>query len=214
MSNGIRFAARAQTRRLVVLAHGVGASAADLEPLGHHLRNTIEGLAVFLPDGPEPFDRLPQGRQWFSISGVSEANRPGRVAEVLPAFRAGVLAEAASLRLAPVDVFVGGFSQGAIMALALGVDGPETWAGIVALSGRLAQKPPGQVTRQRALIRHGDADPVMAVSQARFAADWLGEAGWSIALQVVPGLGHTIDGSAPDEIASFITASAFPPSRG
>lgn len=72
----------------MILLHGVGASAQDFVPLAHALRESFPAAAFVLPDGVEPFDASPAlaGRQWFSIQGVTEEDRPARVRAALPAF--------------------------------------------------------------------------------------------------------------------------------
>ena len=68
--------------QLVLLFHGVGSSARDLVPLG-------EALAPHLPDAAIVSLQAPEaagpGWQWFSVQGVTEADRPARVAAACPA---------------------------------------------------------------------------------------------------------------------------------
>jgi phospholipase/carboxylesterase len=68
----------AQHNGLVILLHGVGASGQDLAPLGEAWKPSLPGTAFAAPDAPHPFDHG-QGRQWFSINGISTANRPERI---------------------------------------------------------------------------------------------------------------------------------------
>ena len=65
---------------LALLLHGVGAQGADMGGLAEAL--ALPGLAFAAPDAPFPFDAAPgsPGRQWFSVSGVTAANRAARVA--------------------------------------------------------------------------------------------------------------------------------------
>jgi len=104
---------------LVLLFHGVGASAEDLIPLGSHLASALPNAFIVSVDGSEASD-FGSSRQWFSVRGVTEANRADRVRATMPNFIAPIrLWQAKSAVDASRTVLVG-FSQGAIMALDAG----------------------------------------------------------------------------------------------
>ena len=71
-----------RARMLVVLLHGWGADGNDLIGLAPSLRQTLPGARFVAPDGPEPCDQNPMGRQWFSFLDrnpeVLERGRPAR----------------------------------------------------------------------------------------------------------------------------------------
>ena len=72
-------------RHLLLLFHGVGSSAEDLRPFGEALAALQPQAYVVSVRSPEPSD-LGQGWQWFSVQGVTEANRPARGAAAMPRF--------------------------------------------------------------------------------------------------------------------------------
>lgn len=166
----------------VVFLHGVGSSGAAMRPLADAL-----GLpGAECPDGPEPFDMGP-GRQWFSVRGVTEDNRPARVAAALPALR-----ERIETMGDPRGTWLVGFSQGAIMALHLAAAGLPV-AGVVAIAGRLAGPVPARTDWPPIRQLHGDQDTVMPLAVAQATEGWLRKAGAAPELAVFPGLGHSID---------------------
>src|ERR1039457_4966287 len=107
--------------QLFILLHGVGARSSDLVPLANKLRDAFPDAAFLLPDGTFPFDGGGNGRQWFSISGVTEENRAARVAGAMPALHAMVRHAQNRFRILQPDTALVGFSQGAIMALEFSV---------------------------------------------------------------------------------------------
>ncbi len=178
----------------IILLHGVGSSGAAMAPLAQALGL---GFQVHCPDGPEDFNHG-QGRQWFSIAGVTEANRPARVAAALPGFE-----EIVSQFGDTKDSLLIGFSQGAIMALHAVAEGLPA-AGVFALSGRLA----GPVARRSVwppiTLLHGSADPMMPPAVARATEGWLKDAGALPQLTIFEGLGHSIDGRMVDAIRAGV----------
>jgi phospholipase/carboxylesterase len=70
-------------------------------------------------------------------------------------------------------VYLAGFSQGAMMSLALALTRPEKIAGVVAMSGRFPsqvlehQPNPRTLERMPFLVTHGIYDPVLPVEQGR-----------------------------------------------
>lgn len=167
----------------IVFLHGVGSSGGAMRPLGSAL-----GLAdgTHFPDGPQSFDMGP-GRQWFSVKGITEENRPPRIVVALPAFRAVIESFGD-----PRDTVLIGFSQGAIMALHAVADGLPVQA-VFALSGRLAGPVPARTGWPPITLLHGAADPVIPARMAEATRDWLREAGATLDLRLHDALGHSVD---------------------
>jgi phospholipase/carboxylesterase len=179
-----------QARQLVLLFHGVGSNASDLLPLGQALAPHVPNALIVSVQAP---DAQGAGRQWFSVQGVTEANRPARVAATMPRFIQAVREwqEASGLDTARTTLI--GFSQGAIMALeSTQTDSPPAGR-VIALAGRFAQPPRVAPLATRVHLIHGDADPVMPVRLAEDALGQLQALGGQATLDRFPGLGHGID---------------------
>jgi len=103
----------------------------------------------------------------------------------------------------PRRVFLGGFSQGAIMSLATLLTAPEKVAGVVALSGRLLPEVlPHRASDERlrgkpVLIVHGVADEKLGIHLARSARDTLAPLALDLTYRELD-VGHSI---APESIA-------------
>lgn len=180
-------------RQLVLLFHGVGASPEGFQALGPALaRDDRWVVAVRSPVTSD----LGAGWQWFSVQGVTEANRVERVAAAMPLFVQAVQRWQSHTGLGVAQTALAGFSQGAIMALEALQSGPPLAARVVALSGRLASAPrravPGVVWR----FIHGGQDPVIDAAYSAQAAQQLQSLGADAHADVLPGLGHGIDARA------------------
>ena len=182
----------AAPERLILLFHGVGSTPESMVPLGDMLASAFPTAAVLSVPSPDPCD-MGAGRQWFSVLGITEANRSFRVAATLPRFVATIKALQARTGVHASRTVTIGFSQGAIMSLeASQLDEPPA-AVVVALSGRFARLPERAAPSTSIHLVHGDADPVIAVGNAQAGAATLHRLGAAVTLDVVPGLAHGID---------------------
>lgn len=192
---------------LIIFLHGVGARGADLAPLGASWRAALPDTAFAVPDAPFAFDQGGAGRQWFSVSGVTEANRPARIADARAAFDTTIAALLAEhgLTARPERVAFVGFSQGAIMALDAVASGRWPVAAVVAFAGRLASPPPlAPATATPVLLLHGSADRVTPASESEAAERQLRALGVPVTREVLPGVGHAITPQGAAAAAAFL----------
>lgn len=186
-----------EARALFLLFHGVGATPEGLVPLGERLAREFPEAAVVSVRGPDASD-LGAGYQWFSVRGVTEENRPQRVAQTLERFVATVRAWQQRTGVGPEATTLVGFSQGAILSLAAAQAAPAPAARVVSLSGRFSELPQEAIEGVRLHFIHGDADPVIAASHAQQAARRLQSLGSDATVDIVAGLGHGINGAVAD----------------
>ena len=213
---------------LVAFAHGYGAPGTDLVPLAAELMALAPALArarFVFPEAPlVPAELGPWGgRAWWpiDIAALEEALASGR-ARVLadteppglgPARKAlhkaldQALAEA---HLGWERLVLGGFSQGAMLAIDLALRAEERPAGIVAFSPTLLCE---DVWRRHAerratlptFISHGRHDPLLPFSATADLVTLLQRAG--LAVDFVPFQGpHTIDADALVQAARFLVS--------
>lgn len=102
-------------KQLLLLFHGVGDNAANMGQIGSWFAPLFPDAMIISVGGVEPCG--PNGRQWFSVQGVTEENRQARIDAIMPTFietvrywqqESGVGAEATALI---------GFSQGRLCPL-------------------------------------------------------------------------------------------------
>jgi phospholipase/carboxylesterase len=184
-------------KQLFVLLHGVGASSSDLLPLAGGLRKSFPNAAFLLADGFQPFDRGPPGngdyrRQWFPISGMTEATRPARVAAAMPALHEMVRQAQHRHRILQSDTALVGFSQGAIMALEFSIAHDGGVGRVLAFSGRFATLPDKAPELTTLHLLHGEDDHVIPVAHAYDAYARLTELQGDATLDVASSVGHEI----------------------
>lgn len=191
----IVIATPAQARHLMLLFHGVGSSADDLAPVGGAIARARPDAFVVSVNGPHP-STLGSGREWFSVVGITEENRPERIANAMPLFQESIAYWQKASGIGAGDTTLAGFSQGAIMALESSQIERPPAARVVALAGRFAQAVRRAPTGLKFHLIHGEQDGVVPARASVEAARALQAAGGDVTLDLLPGLGHGIDARA------------------
>lgn len=179
-------------KQLFILLHGVGARSSDLLPLANTLREAFPHAVFLLPDGTFPFDGGGSGRQWFSITGVTEANRASRVAAAMPALHALVREAQDRFKVLPPETALVGFSEGAIMALEFSVIHDGGVGRVLAFSGQFATLPDKAPELTTLHLLHGADDPVIPVEHAHAAYERIASLHGDATLDVASSVGHEI----------------------
>lgn len=189
---------------LVVLLHGYGSNGDDLIGLVPYLRQALPEALFVSPHAPRPCAFGPGTYEWFPVTYDTEL----RGFEGIQTMRDIVTDYLRCLweetGLDASRTILGGFSQGAMVALDAGLHLRENLAGILSFSGGipLSQTPDIPAGKQVPIcLTHGDADDVVPVAMSYRAQNLLGEAGLPVSLHISPGAPHTI---APDGLEAAI----------
>ena len=199
--------ARGRADALVVFLHGYGADGADLIELGRQWRALIPEAAFVSPHAPERCPGVPMGRQWFPLSNRAPDDPAGgeeRWSGVVKArgqIDAFLDAELERFGLDDTRLALVGFSQGAMIALHVGLRRRRAPAALLGYSGLLvgperlkeatARDPRG--APPPILLAHGDQDPLIPVEAMFLAAEALAAAEIPTQWHMSFGVGHGID---------------------
>lgn len=200
MSEDLDFQRRGSTSgkdsSVVMFLHGYGADGNDLIGLGREWASLLPHATFVSPNAPEPCAMSPMGRQWFDLSMGDMSIIAEGVKSAAPALNAFLDAELARHDLPASALALVGFSQGTMMALAVGLARNAPPKAIVGYSGALATlealPAPGQ--GPAILLVHGDRDEVIPVDAMHMAREALSQAGHPVEWHVSQGIGHGIDG--------------------
>jgi phospholipase/carboxylesterase len=196
-----RSAGREPADGAIVLFHGRATDEHDLVPIIDAL-DPHRRLVGLTPRGPFTFP--PGGYHWYGP--VVEVGYPNR-----ETFDASFEQLSAWLD-EHVDIertVLGGFSQGSVMAYALGLGaGRPKPAGILAMSGFIPTVDGFRLDLEsrRGLpvaIAHGTLDPVIGVEFGREARDRLSAAGLDVLYRESP-IGHGVDPRGIDELRGWL----------
>jgi phospholipase/carboxylesterase len=223
----VRREAAVKPGRTVVLFHGFGAPGDDLVGLETLLDRAAGATFVF----PEALHDLAElagpfyggARAWWMIdlARLEHAMRTGAVRDMTKEIPKG-LAEARSAVFAMLaelpghgvptgDLVLGGFSQGAMLALDVALHGAMPLAGLALLSGTYiaesewAPKMAGRAGT-RVFQSHGRADPLLPYSVAETLRDALTTAGLDVEFRAFEG-GHGIPEPTLRQLSAWLAGT-------
>ena len=189
-------------KSLVLLFHGIGASAAQLAPLVASYQTSMSGARLVVPNAPF---RHRYGYEWFSVEGNPLA--PDRIQSARGAFdhtvKEIVVREGFENTLDRV-AFVG-VSQGAIVSLDAVASGRWQVGAVVSFAGLLPPVPVSPISnRTPALLVHGQDDQTIPPLASTLAASQVRTAGFQVELEILASVGHTISPGGADRAMRFL----------
>jgi phospholipase/carboxylesterase len=210
---------------VLVLLHGFASRPSEWLPVVKKVESTGAVLFVF-PEGPEPTaapgDRV-GGRAWWhlDLSDFVDPAEPGALPDLsdeapvgLVAARVRVLAFLDELQahkgIHSGRVILGGFSQGAVVALDVALHDPRPLRGLALLSGTIVNERGwfARLPSRRGMpvfIAHSPEDAVLPYPLAQRLRLALGAAGWLVTWQPFEG-GHALSAAAVEGLATFAQA--------
>lgn len=185
---------RGNPTHLVVLCHGYGADGNDLIGIAPHWQRLLPTAAFAAPNAPERCQG--SGFQWFPLSRLDLDQVARGVELAAPCLEAFLVSELARLILPPERLILAGFSQGAMIALHVGLRRAVKPVAIIGYSGMLAT-PEGLdglgTAAPPVLLVHGDQDTTIPPQALFVAAGALGRAGVLVQWHLSRGVPHSID---------------------
>jgi phospholipase/carboxylesterase len=201
-------------RQLVVLIHGYGADGNDLLSLGQHWQQAFPDAAFIAPNAPTQVAGA-SGYQWFPLRTLDNNDITPGAASAAPGLDAFLDAELKASGVSPENLVLLGFSQGAMMALYVGLRRKVPPTAILAFSGQL----PGLIPQPApggkyppVFLSHGDSDNVVPPQLMFVALGALQQVGvptidWHLARNVA----HGIDPESLELGAQFLLKALSPP---
>ena len=193
--------------RLVVLLHGYGSDGNDMISLAEFWQKDMANALFVAPNAPEKCAINPMGYQWFALATdreMSRLNGSEKARAVLNEFLEDLWRQTG---LGPRNTLLVGFSQGAMMALDVGLSLKEALLGIISFSGALIDEEnlPSRIkSRPPVCLVHGLADDVVPAKLSEKAAQILDNLDVGVAIFMEPGVGHTISMSGLGFCVAFV----------
>lgn len=190
-----------KSRRLMVVLHGLGDSAAGYSWLPTAMN--LPWLNYLLINAPHPYEG---GYSWFSSQSDIK-----RSTDLLFTF----LDEKRNEGWPTEQTMLFGYSQGCNLAWQLGLRYPHRFAGIVGINGFINDLPAASASlspvsrQQRYLVTHGTEDPIIPLAPAAAQIQQLKKAGLNIDWREFK-REHTIAGAEEIDVIREFTVASYP----
>ena len=200
-------AADKDSQRLMVMLHGLGDSLDGWRWFPEAMN--LPWLNYLLVNAPDDYYG---GFSWFNL---------GELEDMLPGVRRSrkllfnLLDDLRAKGLPAEQITLGGFSQGCLMSIDVGLRYPHRLAGIVGISGwvfepeQLLSELPPAASQQRLLMTHGTADPMVPIEKVRPQIPRLKAAGLQIEWHEFA-KGHTVAGEAELSVIRNFVRAGYP----
>lgn len=152
-----------EPNKMVIFLHGYGSNGDDLISLAS-MFNLKSDIIYLSPDAPHQFDYAHNGYKWFDLESYSEDYLYDGLSSVQPIILDFINKKLEQYNLKQSDLFLIGFSQGAMLAIHLALSMNDSLAGVIAYSGAFI-KPSSFINKTipntPILLIHGNMDEVV-----------------------------------------------------
>ncbi len=213
-------------KKLVVFLHGYLDNSDSADARLQELCDALPSVAVHIPQAPFPCEVEPHMRQWYSMyrfdPGYQRKDAPtmkefisyyNRMAlgleEAYGYVRPYLEQTLAEYGLDFSDLFLCGFSQGAMMAVYTALMCPEQIGGLISFSGIMAGHEyllKHAVSHPDTLLLHGTADKYLRPQSMEFTARQLKKLGCSVECRCMKDGDHSVSAEALRQAVEFIKA--------
>ncbi len=197
-----------KAKKLVIFIHGYGSNGMDLISLVDFFNIELEEFHFCAPNAPFSFNMGYNSYQWFNLEERSENAIFKSMKENVFYLKDFISNKIKQLNLSYKDVFLVGFSQGAMLSLYLAPRLEEEIGGVIALSGALIkseflendlkQKPP-------ILLVHGEIDEVVGIDDFFKAKEVLQRLNFNLQTALIKRMGHSINEEVIQLIKHFLS---------
>lgn len=195
---------KSEKKKAIILLHGVGSNEQDLFSLANQLPDD------FFIISPRGQFTLGAGRYaWYQVDfstgkPVFNAQQEISSREVIRKFVAQV-----KHKYNLDEVYLGGFSQGAIMSYSIGFTNPTEVKGIISLSGRLLDEvrpliiKSNNLQQLKVFVAHGVQDNTLQIQYARDAKSFIEDLKIPLSYHEYQ-IGHQINGDVLNDLKSWL----------
>jgi phospholipase/carboxylesterase len=194
-----------KSSRLMVMLHGLGDSIEGYRWWPEALR--LPWLNCLLVNAPDEYFG---GYSWFDYP---DDLAPGVLRSRKLLFE--LLDDLRAKGFPPEQITLGGFSQGCLMTVDVGLRYPHRFAGLVGISGwvfevdKLVKELSSVAQQQRLLMTHGTADPVIPIEKVRLQIPPLTAAGLNVEWREFAKV-HTIQGETEMAVIREFVRAGYP----
>ena len=197
-------ASDSKSRRLMIMLHGLGDSLEGYRWFPEAMR--LPGMNYLLVNAPNQYY---DGWSWFDLENMAPGIKLSR------RLIFDVIDEWVGKGFTADQITLGGFSQGCLMTIDVGLRYPQRFAGLVGISGwvfepeKLVQELTPIGRSQRLICTHGPYDSLLPIDNTRAQLDLLETAGVTVEWNEFP-KAHTIHGEEELAVIREFVRAGYP----
>ena len=194
-------------KNAVILLHGYGGDGQDISLLTLNWQRFLPNTIFLCPDGHQKCKINPSGYQWFDLSIDDEKyilDESIKAENILFKFINEIKSK---FKLSNSKIILGGFSQGCMMSINLGLTTEEKFNSIIGFSGKIINKEDLQkrkISNTKMFLLHGDSDEVVHPSSLLEANDFLIRNNVEVKTYMLKNCGHHIPVEASSLAFNYI----------
>lgn len=186
---------------LCIMLHGYGSNGNDLKTIANQIKNTSSCDFLF-PYGVDKCE-IGTGFQWFSLENRNPSIMLPKVLKTSKTLCTFILREANKRNIKPENIILAGFSQGAMLAMHLGL-----WhinvGHVIELSGQIiCDNKNAPKYKPNIVLVHGTDDDVVLPARIFEASETLIKYNIPHQKHIIQNMGHTIDYNVIDILNKF-----------
>ena len=188
------FKSGSKVSRLIIFLHGYNSCIEDVEPFAEMLLQHLDNTLVVMPEADTQSERNPLKKQWYALVDVDPDrkrrkpetptdeiveiyNRTGpRISETAKKMNAFISSLQKELKIKNKDTYVMGFSQGAMLAMYVGLTRKYDLGGVFPFAGIVCGKDMLEkelASRPGVYLFHGTSDLSVQYKTLDFTKEWL-----------------------------------------
>jgi phospholipase/carboxylesterase len=193
---------------VIILLHGYGSDEKDL----FELRSKFPKKYLVI-SARAPYPAPNGGYQWYTFTDGRLQAQKDQLGFSRSAIQRFITQITAKYKADPGQVYLVGFSQGAIMSYEAGLTAPGEVKGIAALSGRIdggiqrGITHKAEVKQLSVFISHGTADDRIKFEEGKAAVDVLKKLGIAPEFHEYKGMGHTISNEVLSDLVKWLNSA-------
>lgn len=188
------FQSGSKVSKLIVFLHGYNGCIEDVEPFAEMLLKYLKDTLVVIPEADMQSERNPMKKQWYALLDIDPDrrrrkpetstaeiveiyNKTGtRISEAAKKMNAFISQLQKELKVKNKDTYIMGFSQGAMMAIYVGLTRKYELGGVFPFAGIVCGKDMLEkelASRPEIYLFHGTKDLSVQYKTLDFTKDWL-----------------------------------------
>ena len=194
-------------KNAVILLHGYGGDGKDISLLTLNWKRFLNNTVFLCPNGHEKCEINPVGFQWFDLSKDDNTYILEKSLEAENIIKKFVEQVKSQYQLSNKNIIIGGFSQGCMMSLNVGVTSKEKFNCIIGFSGKIININNLEKrikNKSKILLIHGDQDEIVSSTFLLEAKDFFERNKFEIQTKLLKNCGHHIPIDASSLALNFI----------